>query len=98
MVAFVIRRLLQSVLVMLAVGFIAFALFNYIGDPVLNMLGLDYTEQQRIELTRQLGLDQPFFVRFANYMLAALQGELGVSYRLARRVDELILERLPATL
>jgi peptide/nickel transport system permease protein len=98
MIAFVIRRLLQSVLVMLAVGFIAFSLFAYIGDPVLIMLGQDYTEAQRIELTQALGLDRPFFVQFANYMLSAVQGEFGISYRLARPVDQLILERLPATL
>ncbi|HWI11340.1 MAG TPA: ABC transporter permease [Burkholderiaceae bacterium] len=98
MIAFVIHRLLQSVLVMLAVGFIAFSLFSYVGDPVLIMLGQDYTEQQRITLTRDLGLDRPFFVQFANYMLAAVQGEFGISYRLSRPVDQLILERLPATL
>jgi peptide/nickel transport system permease protein len=98
MIAFVIRRLLQAVIVMLTVGLIAFSLFAYIGDPVLIMLGQDYTEEQRVMLTRDLGLDQPFFVQFAHYMIAAVQGQFGISFRLARPVDQLILERLPATL
>jgi peptide/nickel transport system permease protein len=65
---------------------------------VLIMLGQDYTEEQRVMLTRDLGLDQPFFVQFAHYMIAAVQGQFGISFRLARPVDQLILERLPATL
>ena len=98
MIAFVIRRVLQSVLVMLAVGFIAFGLFAFVGDPVLIMLGQDYTEAQRIQLTQDLGLDRPFFVQFARFIVAAAQGEFGISYRLARPVDQLIFERLPATI
>jgi peptide/nickel transport system permease protein len=98
MIAYVIRRLLQSVLVMLAVALIAFALFKFVGDPVLIMLGQDYTEDQRVQLTRDLGLDQPFFVQFLKFIGNAVRGEFGISYRLARRVDQLILERLPATL
>ena len=98
MIAFVIRRLLQSVLVMLTVAFISFALFRYIGDPVLIMLGQDFTQAQYDTLVSELGLDQPFYIQFAKFILAALQGEFGISYRLARPVAALIMERLPATL
>ena len=98
MIAFVIRRLLQSVLVMLTVAFISFALFRYIGDPVLIMLGQDFTQLQYDTLVSELGLDQPFYIQFAKFILAALQGEFGISYRLARPVAALIMERLPATL
>jgi peptide/nickel transport system permease protein len=98
MIAFVIRRLLQSVLVMLAVAFISFALFRYVGDPVLIMLGQDFTRLQYETLVSELGLDQPFYVQFGKFILAALQGEFGISYRLARPVAQLIAERLPATL
>jgi peptide/nickel transport system permease protein len=98
MIAFVIRRLLQSVLVMLAVAFISFALFRYVGDPVLIMLGQDFTRLQYEMLVSELGLDQPFYVQFGKFILAALQGEFGISYRLARPVAQLIAERLPATL
>lgn len=80
------------------VGFIAFAMFAYVGDPVTVMLGTSYTEAQRVALVAQLGLDQPFFVQYGKFVWAALHGEFGVSYRLARPVATLIAERLPATL
>ncbi len=98
MIAFVIRRLLQSVLVMLAVAFVAFALFTYVGDPVSTMLGQDFTEAERARISRELGLDQPFFIQFARFIGNALEGDFGISYRLARPVTALIIERLPATL
>ncbi|HEX6979016.1 MAG TPA: ABC transporter permease [Alphaproteobacteria bacterium] len=98
MIAFVIRRLLQSVLVMLVVAFVAFSLFTYVGDPISIMLGQDYTEADRARIAAELGLDRPFFVQFARFVENAVQGEFGLSYRLARPVDELIAERLPATL
>ena len=98
MIAFVIRRLLQSVLVLLAVAFVAFALFTYVGDPVATMLGQEFNEQARARISHELGLDQPFFVQFAYFIGNALQGQFGLSYRLARPVAELISERLPATL
>ncbi len=80
------------------VGFIAFAMFAFVGDPVTIMLGQDYTEAQRVAMIHRLGLDQPFFVQYAKFMWAAAHGEFGVSYRLARPVLDLIAERLPATL
>ncbi|MBL8654301.1 MAG: ABC transporter permease [Alphaproteobacteria bacterium] len=98
MIAFVIRRLLQAVLVMLAVGFVGFSLFAYVGDPVSIMLGQDYTQEARQRLIHDLGLDQPFFIQYARFVVGAAQGEFGISYRLARPVSELLLERLPATL
>src|SRR5579875_2522976 len=72
-------------------------MFKFVGDPVTIMLGQTYTEQQRLDLIHHLGLDQPFFVQYARFMLNAAHGEFGVSYRLARPVMELILERFPAT-
>lgn len=98
MIVFVIRRLAQSVLVMLAVAFVAFALFTYVGDPISTMLGQEFNEADRARIARELGLDQPFFVQFAKFVGNAVQGEFGLSYRLARPVDQLILERMPATL
>ena len=58
MLVFIIRRLIQAVLVMLTVSLLAFVLFRYIGDPVTIMLGQDATEQDRVELRASLGLDQ----------------------------------------
>jgi peptide/nickel transport system permease protein len=98
MVAFVIRRLLQSVFVMLAVAFIAFALFNYVGDPINNIVGQDTSLADRERLRQELGLNDPFLVQFARFVRNAAHGEFGMSYQHARPVSELILERLPATL
>ena len=98
MFAFVATRLLQAIPVLLVVGLISFALFAYVGDPVSIILGQDHTEAQRLELIRQLGLDQPFFIQFAHYLWAVLHGQFGISYRLAQPVSRLIAERLPATL
>ena len=97
MLAFIVSRLLQAIPVLLVVGLIAFALFAFVGDPVTVMLGTSYTAADRVRLTHQLGLDQPFLVQYARFMWAALHGQFGVSYRLARPVSQLIAERLPAT-
>ncbi len=97
MPAFIISRLLQAIPVLLIVGFVSFAMFAFVGDPVTIMLGQDYTEAQRVALVHKLGLDQPFFVQYVKFMWAAVQGDFGLSYRLARPVSGLILERLPAT-
>ena len=97
MPAFIISRLLQAIPVLLVVGFISFAMFAFVGDPVTIMLGQDYTEAQRVALVHKLGLDQPFFVQYVKFMWSAIHGDFGLSYRLARPVSGLILERLPAT-
>jgi len=98
MFAFVISRILQAIPVLLAVSLISFAMFAYVGDPVSIMLGQDFTEAQRDALVRDLGLDQPFWVQFAEFVGNAVQGQFGLSYRLSRPVAELIAERAPATL
>ena len=98
MFAFIISRVLQALPVMFAVALISFAMFAYVGDPVAIMLGQDYTQAQRDALIRDLGLDQPFFVQFFRFVVNAVQGEFGLSYRLSRPVLDLIAERAPATL
>jgi peptide/nickel transport system permease protein len=98
MVAFIVRRLLQAAAVMAVVALIAFSLFRYVGDPVLTMLGQDATPEQRVELTKSLGLDEPFYVQFAIFVGKAVQGDFGISYRQGRKVSTLIRDRLPATL
>ncbi len=98
MLAFILRRLLQAVAVMLAVAFIAFTLFQYVGDPVTHLLGQDATPEQRDALRADLGLDAPFPVQFARFAGNALRGEFGLSLRQGRKVSTLIAERLPATL
>jgi peptide/nickel transport system permease protein len=98
MLAFILRRLAQAVVVMLTVAFIAFMLFQYVGDPVTNLLGQDATPEQRRQLRTDLGLDQPFPVQFAAFVGNAVRGEFGLSLRQGRKVSSLIVERFPATL
>jgi peptide/nickel transport system permease protein len=98
MLAFIIRRLLQSILVMVAVGFIAFSLFNFVGDPVSLMLPPEATQADRDEVRKSLGLDEPFYVQFGKFVGNAVQGNFGISLRLGRPVSQLLIERLPATL
>jgi peptide/nickel transport system permease protein len=96
--AFILRRILQSVAVMTAVAFIAFALFTYTGDPVTFMVGQDATQEDRARLRADLGLDQPFYVQFGRFVVRAVQGDFGLSLRQGRPVSTLLKERLPATL
>ncbi|WP_021025743.1 ABC transporter permease [Comamonas sp. B-9] len=97
MFAFILRRLIQAVIVMIAVAFISFMLFQYVGDPVTFLLGQDATPQQIAELRSALGLDKPFFVQFWHFLLNAAQGEFGISLRQGAKVSSLIAERFPAT-
>ena len=98
MLAFILRRLVQAVIVMLVVAFIAFMLFQYVGDPVTNLLGQDATAEQREQLRADLGLDQPFPIQFVRFVGNAVRGEFGLSLRQGRKVSALISERFPATL
>ncbi|MDP2017749.1 ABC transporter permease [Hydrogenophaga sp.] len=98
MFAFILRRLAQAVIVMISVALIAFMLFQYVGDPVVFLLGQDATAEQVRELRADLGLDQPFFVQFWHFLANAVQGEFGLSLRQGAKVSRLIGERLPATL
>lgn len=98
MAAYILQRLIQAAAVMLAVAFIAFGLFNYIGDPVNNMVGQEATAADRAALRRQLGLDDAVAVQFARFVANGARGNFGISYRLQRPVAALLAERLPATL
>jgi len=98
MLAFIVRRLLQAVVVMAVVAFVSFSLFQFVGDPVVAMLGQDATTEQRAELRRDLGLDDPIAVQFLTFVKNAVQGDFGLSYRQGRKVSSLLQERLPATL
>ena len=98
MFAFILRRLAQAVIVMVSVAFIAFMLFQYVGDPVVFLLGQDATPEQVRELRTELGLDRPFFVQFGHFLVNAVQGEFGLSLRQGAKVSRLIAERFPATL
>jgi len=96
--AFILRRVLQSAFVLALVAFIAFALFNFTGDPIVFMVGQDATAAEKARLRADLGLDQPFYVQFARFAVNAAHGDFGLSLRQGRKVATLLEERLPATL
>ena len=98
MIAYVLRRLVQSLLVMLTVALVAFSLFSFVGDPVANMVGEDASQRDRDQLRRDLGLADPFPVRFARFVGGVVRGEFGFSYRNLQPVARLIADRLPATI
>jgi len=98
MTAFILRRLAQALVVMGVVAFISFMLFQYVGDPVVFLLGQDARPDQIAQLRRDLGLDQPFVVQFGHFLVNAVQGEFGLSLRQGAKVSRLIAERFPATL
>ena len=98
MIALIIRRLIQSIVVMLTVALIAFTLFRFVGDPVAQMVGQDTTLQDRAQLRENLGLNDPVPLQFARYVGNTAKGNFGISYRIGRPVGSLLVERLPATL
>ena len=98
MLAFVIRRGLEAILVMLVVALIAFALFRFVGDPINQMVGLETSFEEREKLRQALGLSDPFFVQFARFVWHALHFDFGLSYQFKRPVLDLIRERFPATI
>jgi len=94
----IINRLLQAALVMLVVALVAFTLSTFVGDPISNMVGQQATLEDRAQLREQLGLNDPVPVQFVRFLGNATHGDFGISYRLQRPVQDLIEERLPATL
>ncbi len=98
MLAFILRRVIQALIVMVTVSLISFCLFQFTGDPVLFMLGQDATADQVKQLRADLGLDKHFFVQFWHFLANAAQGEFGISLRQGIKVSKLISERFPATI
>ncbi len=98
MFTYVVKRIYQSVIVMLAVALISFLLFAFVGDPVSSLVGQDTSLQEREAIREALGLNDPFYVQFANFVGSAVQGDFGQSWFWKKPVHELIASRLPATL
>jgi peptide/nickel transport system permease protein len=98
MLVFILRRLLQSVAVLLAVGVVSFFLFRYVGDPINAMVGQDTSLQEREALRERLGLNDPAPIQFFRFLTNAAQGKFGLSYRTSEPVNRMIVERLPATI
>jgi len=95
---FALRRLVHAVVVMLVVALVAFSLFQYVGDPIVGLVGQDTGDKEREELREQLGLNDPFPVQFARFVYRAAHADFGISYRQQRPVVDLFVKRIPATL
>jgi peptide/nickel transport system permease protein len=98
MLRFLLGRLANGAIVMVLVSMLSFALFNFIGDPVSNLVGENATVNEREAMRQSLGLDQPLPLQYLKFVGRAVQGEFGVSYRNIEPVSRVIASRLPATL
>ncbi|MDJ1158942.1 ABC transporter permease [Chelatococcus sp. SYSU_G07232] len=98
MIAFIIRRLIQSIGVLLAVALIAFTMFRFVGDPVNQMVGVETSAAEREQIRKSLGLDDPVVVQFGRYVAKAASLDFGISYQFRQPVTKLLAERMPATL
>ncbi|HEY0440508.1 MAG TPA: ABC transporter permease [Xanthobacteraceae bacterium] len=98
MLAIILRRLGQAILVMLVVALIAFALFRFVGDPINQMVGIETSVEERAQLRQQLGLNDPLWVQFARFVRQAATLDFGSSYQFKQPVADLIADRFPATM
>jgi len=98
MLRFLLGRLANGAIVMVLVSMLSFSLFNFIGDPVSNLVGENATVNEREAMRRSLGLDQPLPLQYLKFVGRAVQGEFGVSYRNIEPVSRVFASRLPATL
>lgn len=98
MFVFVVKRMFQAIFVMLIVTLIAFLLFQFVGDPVMQMLGQEATEADREALRHSLGLDKSIWEQYAAFVGKAAQGDFGVSLRQGAPVSELLKAKMPATI
>ena len=98
MAYFIFKRLFQSIFVMLAVAFLAFSLFRFVGDPISQMTGVETSVQDQEQLREELGLNDPFVLQFYRFTTDMVQGDFGFSYRTRQPVNEMIASRIPATI
>ena len=98
MLAFTLRRILQSLVVLIAVGVLSFAMFRFAGDPVSQIVSIDTPAAEREQVRQSLGLDDPVIVQFARYFAHAARFDFGISYQLRQPVASLLAQRMPATL
>jgi len=98
MATYIVRRLIQGIVVLLSVSLICFIIFRYTGDPVVALAGQYTTAQQRDDIREAFGLDKPFYVQYVRFIGNAARGNFGKSYVRKVPVLSLILERLPASM
>jgi len=95
--AFLIRRAIQAVIVMFVISLIGFSIQDNLGDPLRELVGQSVSEAERQILRDELGLNDPFFVQYARFLGNAVQGDLGTSYFFKRPATHVIMDKFPAT-
>jgi peptide/nickel transport system permease protein len=98
MTQYIIRRILQAFLVMFGVTFLVFVVMFQAGDPVILMASPDASQEEIENLRRNLGLDRPWYIQYADFLGGAVRGDFGNSLRQGQPVFDLVMERIPATL
>lgn len=99
MLKYILRRVVMLIPVLLGVSFVVFTIMDFTpGDPVQMYLGSNYTPEAYDSITKELGLDKPFLVRYVNYVADAVRGDFGNSYSTKRPVVDEIIARFPTTL
>ena len=93
---YILRRISQSILVLVGVSIICFTMFQYMGDPALALVGMDATNEQLAEVSKLLGLDQPVYWQYARFLGRTLHGDFGISYMTRTPALKVVLQRLPA--
>jgi peptide/nickel transport system permease protein len=95
---YIIRRLLQSILVVVGVSVLVFVILFQTGDPTLLMASPDATKEDLEELRHSMGFDRPVYIQYLDFASDAVRGDFGTSLRQGQPVFDLIIERIPATL
>jgi peptide/nickel transport system permease protein len=98
MVAFIIRRIVQAFVVMFIISSIGFAIKHNVGDPVWQITGISVSKAERERIREQLGLNDPVYIQYINFLKNAAQGDLGQSYFYKKPAADVILDKAPATL
>lgn len=98
MVAFLVRRFFQAIIVMLVISILSFSIQDHLGDPLRELVGQSVSEEIRNELREELGLNDPFLVQYWRFLKKAAHGDLGTSYFFKRPALDVILDKLPATI
>ena len=98
MLTFLFKRFMQAIVVMFVISVVAFAIQDNLGDPLREMVGQRVTEAQREVLRTQLGLNDPFMVKYTRFLKHALHGDWGTSFIFKKPALEVIMSKLVATL
>ncbi len=98
MFTFLVKRLFQALIVMFVISLVAFAIQDNLGDPLRELVGQSVSEAERQQLRDDLGLNDPFIVKYTRFITNAVQGDLGTSYFFKKPAVDVILDKLVATL